>query len=265
MFTVGGRGDNVCAICSSSRPCDHCFLCFECCERFRAEAGDICNGCREESSIERVRFVNDRTTERHMLAAAAAVEDETLLESQPTPRSLNLDALTQVSRRLARARTASRWDCGDRDRDGVVVAPPPPLRFVVVTPPHPPLAFILWSRRAVCHRAKRVPFRVFVSCRATGRRRHHLLLPFTYLRPPAQSGTVTAAGVSSRSRALAPPCLSRDSLATAPVRPARVRRRRRLFPVVVRRSRACGSRVRCRTSARSRRSARSAPRCASTM
>ena len=95
MFTVGGRGDNVCAICSSSRPCDHCFLCFECCERFRAEAGDICNGCREESSIERVRFVNDRTTERHMLAAAAAVEDETLLESQPTPRSLNLDALTQ--------------------------------------------------------------------------------------------------------------------------------------------------------------------------
>ena len=100
----------MCSLCHTrradalNRPCDHCFLCFECCEAFRALSGDICNGCREPSTIERVRFLNDQTNDRAMLAAAAAIDDA--LESPQPPRTL--DGLTQAIARVHLAREMSQ-------------------------------------------------------------------------------------------------------------------------------------------------------------
>ena len=80
-------------------PCGHCFLCFDCNERFRADAGPICNACREPSTTKRPRQANLR----HLELQAPLGESE--LEMNNLPQTFS--GLRKEIRRISDKRDQS--------------------------------------------------------------------------------------------------------------------------------------------------------------
>ena len=75
-------------------PCGHCFLCSDCNDRFRADAGPICNACREPSDLPQIR---NPEVQRHLKVQGPLGESEKEIHEPQTSSGLRAE-IQRISR-----------------------------------------------------------------------------------------------------------------------------------------------------------------------